>query len=102
MFPRRSRLSREAFPRVLKSGVRITLPHLSLAVSREVVGYAVVVPKQVARLSTTRHRLKRQITACLRTHKLPMGLVVFARAGLSQLPPAEMRAELEAGLKRIA
>lgn len=78
------------------------MPHLSLAVSREVLGYAVVVPKQVARLSVTRHRLKRQIMAALRTKKLPAGLVVFARAGLGQLSPADIRAELEAGLARIA
>jgi len=78
------------------------VPHFYLSVAHETKGYAVVVSKQVARLSVTRHRLKRQISAVMRAHKLPSGLIVFARSGAPTLSFAQIREELEAGLKQIA
>ncbi len=102
MFPRRERLSRTAFTAALKSGRRVTTPHLALVASREVKNYAVAVPKQVARLSVSRHRLKRQVIGLLQGMTLPAGLIVFARAGAPALNREELRAELEAGIAKIA
>lgn len=101
MFPRARRLSRASFPAALKGARRITTPHLVFAASRDVPGYAVVIPKQVARLSATRHRLKRHILALLQAHPLPPGLIVFARTGAPQLTAPDLQEEIEAGLKRL-
>jgi ribonuclease P protein component len=102
MFPRQARLAREDFPAALKGGRRLNTEHFSIVFSHTTRGYAVVVAKEVARLSVTRHRLKRQINAALRACELPSGLIVFARKGAPTLSPAALRAEIEAGLARLA
>jgi ribonuclease P protein component len=99
MFPRRQRLSRAAFPHASKGGKRITLPYFALSASNEALGHAVIVSKQVARLSVTRHRVKRQVSAILRTLELPPSLIVYARAGAPKRSFAQIKEELEAGLK---
>lgn len=106
MFPRRQRLSRAAFPTAAKAqgGTkgRVHTPHFAFSASGEAEGYAVVVAKGVARLSVTRHRLKRQVSAALRSLRLPPALIVYARTGAPKLSYAEIKAELEAGIGKIA
>jgi len=61
------------------------------------------VPKKVARLSVTRHRLKRQALAALRTlPSLPPSLILFPRASAAGLPQREIRAELAGLLSRLS
>ena len=62
--------------------------------SMEAQGYAVVVPKKVARLSVTRHRIKRRVLAALRTLSLPPALIVFPRASASSVSYKNIQAEL--------
>ena len=57
-------------------------------------GYAVVVSKKIARLSVTRHRLKRRVTGTLERLPLPPALIVYPRAGAAALTAAELRDEL--------
>ena len=54
-----------------------------LVVPEEMRGYAVIIPKKVVRLSSGRHRLKRQIFEALKTLRLPPALIVFPRASAS-------------------
>jgi ribonuclease P protein component len=59
-----------------------------------VQGYAVVIPKKVARLSVTRHRLKRQVLEALRGIPLPSALILFPRPSASSVSYEDMKAEL--------
>lgn len=60
-----------------------------------VSGYAVVVSKKVARLSVTRHRIKRQILSILRSFpELPEALIVFPKASAFQLDLLHIQADL--------
>lgn len=106
MFAKRDRLSRASFPTVARAGKRLHTAHFAFTSAPGATGYAVVVSKQVARLSVTRHRLKRQVQAALRElskgQKLPSSLVVTARTDAPKLPYKEIQAELEAGISRIA
>jgi len=94
VFKRRHRLTRAAFEALLKAGTRRSGPHFSIIRSTSVPGYAVVVPKKVARLSTARHRIKRRVLAVLKTLPLPKGLIVFPRAVVKDMPYDEIRTEL--------
>ncbi len=103
MFPRRSRLTRADFdsPAVIR-GKRLSSTHLSLVVpSGEVCGYSVVISKKTARLSVTRHRLKRRVLALLRGLTLPPALVVFPKASASDLSPGDLKTELVGLLSKI-
>lgn len=95
MFPRSQRLSREAFPTVIKAGRRLSSPHFTAVLSNEVRGYAVVVSKKVARLSVTRHRIKRRVLAALRTFPLPSSLIIFPKASVSSVSYQDIQAELK-------
>lgn len=94
MFSQRERLPRAQFEAVLKTGRRFSSPHFMVTSSKEVRGYAVVIPKKVARLSVTRHRLKRQILEILRTVSLPPALIVFPRSTISSVSYEDMKKEL--------
>lgn len=94
MFKRRYRVSRTAFEALLKTGKRRSGAHFSIVSSASVGGYAVVVPKKVARLATTRHRIKRRVLAALSTLPLPKGLIVFPRAEVREMPYDEIQSEL--------
>ena len=95
MFKRQQRLSRAAFDKALASGKRRSGAHFSIVWSSTVSGYAVVVPKKIARLSVTRHRIKRRVLEALRTLSVPKkGLIVFPRAGVEDMGYDEMRSEL--------
>lgn len=101
MFPRPKRLSRTDFGPAL-AGRRISSTHLSIVVPHHGVGYAVVVSKKIARLSTTRHLLKRRILAILGGLTLPPALVVFPKSGAIGLTFAELKEELSGLTKRIS
>jgi len=94
VFTRRKRLSREAFPTVLRGGRRVSSAHFTLVASREADGYAVVVSKKAARLSVTRHKLKRRALAALRTLPLPRSLIVMPKSSAAELSYAETQEEL--------
>ena len=95
MFPRRKRLARWVFPTTLKIGKRLSSPHFTAILSKEAKGYAVVVSKKVARLSVTRHRIKRRVLAALRTLPLPPALIIFPKASVSSVSYEDIRAELK-------
>jgi ribonuclease P protein component len=64
-------------------------------------GYAVVVAKKVARLSVTRHKMKRRILAALRTLTLPQALLVFPRASAVTMDLKSIKEELAELLYKI-
>ena len=76
VFPRAKRLSRATLPVVLAKGKRLSSEHFGIVFSEIEEGCAVVVSKKVARLSVTRHRIKRRVLEALRTLPLPSALVV--------------------------
>ncbi len=101
MFPQSKRLSRTAFPSALK-GRRVSSPHLSAVFSKETAGYAVVVSKKVAKLSVTRHKIKRRVLEALRTLPLPsLALILFPKVSVAQMTYQEVREELEGLLSKI-
>lgn len=75
--------------------------HFSATALKEVKGYAVVVSKKVARLSVTRHRLKRRVLEALRALPLPKALIIFPKASAAALSSQEIRKELTALLSKI-
>lgn len=101
VFPRRERLPRAAFSRVSRTGQRLSSTHFIAILSNEVTGYAVVVPKKVARLSVTRHRIKRQIFGALQTLTLPKSLILLPKASVSQLGYTHIKAEISSLLSKI-
>lgn len=82
------------FPTALKSGKRFSSEHLSIVLPKEGMGYAVIVPKKVARLSVMRHRIKRRVFAALRTLPLPSSLIVFPRASAGSVSYKDIQMEL--------
>jgi ribonuclease P protein component len=101
VFSRRERLPRAAFPVALKRGRRLSSPHFLLVVPEEGMGYAVVIPKKVVRLSVARHRLKRQVLEILRASALPKALIVFPRSAVGAVSYEDLKAELEILLSRL-
>jgi ribonuclease P protein component len=79
----------------LARGKRFHSAHFTALVSYEAEGYAVVVPKKTARLSVTRHRIKRRVTNLLRTiPDLPKALILFPKASVSRLDAPHLAADL--------
>ncbi|OGG65025.1 hypothetical protein A3C94_02145 [Candidatus Kaiserbacteria bacterium RIFCSPHIGHO2_02_FULL_55_17] len=95
MFPRHKRLPRAQFPTVLKSGRRFSSPDLTVVVSQEARGYAVVIPKKVARLAVTRHRMKRRVLAALHAVPLPPALLIFPKASASSVSYKDIQTEIK-------
>ncbi|MBU6388783.1 ribonuclease P protein component [Patescibacteria group bacterium] len=95
MFSRRERLPRALFPAVLKTGRRLSSPHFMAVVSKEAKGYAVVLSKKTARLSVTRHRIKRRVLAALRTLPLPPAVIVFPKASASSVSYEDIHTEIK-------
>ena len=98
MFKRSFRLSRDAFLKAQKTGRRLSSSNFSV-IQSDVFGYAVVISKKVARLSVTRHKMKRRVLEALRTISLPAGLIVFPRAEVANMKYDEIRSELATLLK---
>ncbi len=108
VFPRKKRLHRSLFPAVLASGRRLSSPHFSVVFSESAAtlpagrqGYAVIIPKKVARLSVTRHRIKRQISAALQALTIQKALIIFPHASASSVSYQDMETELADLLSRI-
>ena len=95
MFPRRERLPRAMFLTTIKHGRRLSSPHFSVVVSTEAKGYAVVVPKKVARLSVTRHRIKRRVLSALRALSLPPALIIFPKVSAHSVSYEDTKTELK-------
>jgi len=80
-------------------------PHFSLSV-RECDGNggsAAVISKKTARLSVSRHLLKRRMLAVLRPYtSLTRAIVAYARPGAASLSFVEVKRELEELLARVA
>jgi len=89
------------FPVVLKTGRRLSSPNFTAVVSRETRGYAVILSKKAARLSVTRHRIKRKVYAALRTLPLPPALILFPKATAHSVSYGDMKAEIEVLLSKI-
>ena len=102
MFPRRRRFSRASFPAALSAGKRLSSANFTAIIPAAATGYAVVVPKKIARLSVTRHRIKRQILSVLRaTPLLPAALILFPRATVARMSYQDIQAELADILSKI-
>ena len=100
MFPHKKRFPRALFPLALATGRRFSSPHFTVIVPKRGIlpvgeqGYAVVVPKKIARLSVTRHRMKRQILEVLHTLRLPPACIVFSRSSLNGVHYPDIEKEL--------
>ncbi len=102
VFPSKKRLPRAAFPHILGRGRRVSSPHFVAILSKESSGYAVIVPKKVARLSVTRHRIKRRTLEALRTIPLPFPtLILFPKQSVAYLTHGDVVAELSELLSKI-
>lgn len=88
------------FPAVMKTGRRLSSAHFTAIVSKEMRGYAVVIPKKVARLSVTRHRIKRQVLAILRTLTLPPALIIFPKSSASSVSYKDIKIEISSLLSK--
>jgi ribonuclease P protein component len=93
MFSRRRRVSRGDFKAALV-GRRLSSEHFSVVVPHHASGYAVVLGKQAARLSTERHLVKRRVLAVLESLSLPRGLIVFPKPSATHLSFADLKTEL--------
>ena len=103
MLPRRLRLTRRAFA-LPGHARRAASTHFSVSASPALSegGCAVVVSKKVARLSVARHLLKRRILSVMRPWCAgPYSVIVYARAGSSNLSFHTLKTELSEILARI-
>jgi len=102
VFPRQQRLKREDFDAVLRGGRRISSSNFKVATFDTISGNAVVVSKKVARLSVTRHRIKRQVLSVLRAlHSPTRSLVVFPQSAVAQMKYQEIKTEITQLLSKI-
>ena len=103
VFSRRQRLSRPDLSLALNKGRRFSSEHFTITTSPHQHGYAVVVPKKVARLSVRRHLIKRRVSEALRSLSplLPASLIVFVRSTPDEHMYDSIRMELESLLSKI-
>ena len=96
MFPRQKRISRSAFPLALKGGRRVSSLNFTAIFPKDSVGYAVIVSKKTARLSVTRHGIKRRVLEALRRLKtgLPPSVILYPRASVLDIEYDELQQEL--------
>ena len=105
MFSRKERFPRALFPSAIKTGRRFSSPHLSILVPDKKIlppgmnGYAVIVPKKIARLSVRRHQIKRRVLSALRNllsagQTLPPSLIVFPHSSASSVNYHDIKIEL--------
>jgi ribonuclease P protein component len=57
-------------------------------------GYAVIVPNKIARLSVTRHKIKRRVMEAIKTLSLPRAMVIFPKSSAIKMEYKDMRDEL--------
>jgi len=109
VFSRRERLPRSKFPALLKHGRRFSSEHFTAVLStikdhvlpNGTYGYAVVVSKKVARLSVTRHLIKRRILHALKTLPLPKNLILFPQPSIVGVHYQDIKIELANLLSKI-
>lgn len=89
------------FATALKGGGRLSSAHFTAVLPREASGYAVVVSKKVARLSSTRHRIKRRALEALRTLALPPSIILFPKSSVQDMTYQQTREELAELLSKI-
>ncbi|MEK7135557.1 MAG: ribonuclease P protein component [Patescibacteria group bacterium] len=96
MFHRHQRLPRAVFSPALSTGRRISSAHFTATLPKDAKGYAVVVSKKVARLSVTRHRIKRRVLAALRARPspLPPSLILYPRPSVLNMSYDALQKEL--------
>lgn len=94
-------MPRALFTGALSSGKRLSSAHFT-AVVPTVRGYAVVIPKKVARLSVARHQTKRRVLEALRTLPLPKGLIIFPKASAQNLDFTHTQEELANLLSKLS
>jgi ribonuclease P protein component len=94
VFPREKRLSRSSLPLALRQGKRLSSLHFSVTIPSSGSGYAVIVPKKVAKLSVTRHKVKRHVLEALKTIPLPPSAVVFPGVSVAKMRYDEIVHEL--------
>ena len=100
VFPRKKRLSRAQFPTALM-GRRVSSVHFSVVIPKNIEGYAVIVPKKIAKLSVTRHIIKRRVLSALRKLSLPPSLIVFSRSSLDGVHYQDIEKELADLISKI-
>ncbi|MHB8660974.1 MAG: ribonuclease P protein component [Minisyncoccota bacterium] len=101
MFSRRERLPRADFPLALKAGQRLSSAHFTAILPPKSTGYAVIVSKKAARLSVTRHRIKRQVLHALRTLTPPKSLILFPKPSALHLDYQHIKEDLAVLLSKI-
>jgi ribonuclease P protein component len=68
----------------------------------EARGYAVVVSKKVAKLSVTRHKIKRRVLEAFRALPPPsVALILFPKSAVAEMTYIEVREELATLLSKI-
>lgn len=89
----------------MRHGARAESAHFLLVGSmrkEQANGCAAVVSKKVARLSVSRHRLKRRMLFVMRPWcRGTIGLIVTAKSGAGTLPFSTLKEELEMLLSRV-
>jgi ribonuclease P protein component len=94
VFPRKKRFPRALLPLAIKTGRRRASEHFTAVFPPNSAGYAIIVSKKVARLSVTRHRIKRRVSAVLRTISLPPALLLFPQSSVSSVSYQDIKKEL--------
>lgn len=90
------------FPAALTAGRRLSSAHFTAILPREAKGYAVIVSKKTARLSVTRHRIKRQVLAALRALRPPGALILFPKPSALKLEYRQIKMEIAGLLSKIS
>jgi RNase P protein component len=85
VFPRAQRFPRSGFSTALRLAKKVSSTHFSVIVPHTGLGYAVVVPKKVARLSITRHKVKRHTLEAMKTLRLPPAAIIFPHASVAKM-----------------
>ncbi len=98
--PKKLRLTREAFPKVLQAKKRLISEHFSLSYSQG-TGFSAVVSKKVAKRSVDRHLMKRRMLEVLKRGPHTKAIIAYARSGAPSLPFSELKKELETLLARV-
>lgn len=99
MIPRRLRLSREDIGN-FKAERRVTSPHFAVSVASG-AGVAVIISKKVAKLSVTRHLLKRRVLSVAAQTAASHSLLITLRSGAASLPVTSFKEELRSLLQKI-
>jgi ribonuclease P protein component len=94
VFPHKKRFPRALFPSALKTGRRFSSVHFTIVIPKSGEGYAVVIPKKIAKLSVTRHLIKRQITEALQKLPLPPAGIIFSHSSFDGVHYRDMEKEL--------